>query len=373
MDNDRRVIDESTEFGARVARHMREEIVAWMTTVTPAGSPVPRPVWFVWDGAESVVMYSQPKNRIRNLDTYVLVRGLAGAECNPQPPRKQLAQRRGGLGQALIESGELDEAERSLRTSGYGELMPAGMASNSLLEARGLLQLSRGRAREALEDLTSFGRHNELWGAANPLASRWRSNASFALAMLGEREEARRMAAEDVELARRSGAASGIGISLRALALAEGGDEAVARLREAVAVLEDSPARLEHGRALTDLGAALRRTNRRSAARQALHEGLELAERCKARALVSRARTELRAAGGRSSDPHGSGVEQLTASEQRVAELAAQGLSNPEIAQALFVTRKTVETHLGHVYRKLDISGRGKLVHVLAETAASTS
>ena len=60
---------------------------------------------------------------------------------------------------------------------------------------------------------------------------------------------------------------------------------------------------------------------------------------------------------------------QLTASEQRVAELAAEGLSNPEIAQALFVTRKTVETHLGHVYRKLDIRGRGKLVHALAEQA----
>jgi DNA-binding CsgD family transcriptional regulator len=61
-------------------------------------------------------------------------------------------------------------------------------------------------------------------------------------------------------------------------------------------------------------------------------------------------------------DPHGSG---LTASERRVAELAARGLSNPEIAQALFVTRKTVETHLGHVYRKLDIGGRADLAAVL--------
>ena len=62
------VIDESTEFGARAARHLREEIVVWMTTVTPGGAPVPRPVWFIWDGAESVVMYSQPKLRIRNLE-----------------------------------------------------------------------------------------------------------------------------------------------------------------------------------------------------------------------------------------------------------------------------------------------------------------
>jgi PPOX class probable F420-dependent enzyme len=62
------VIDESTEFGARVARHLREEIVVWMTTVTPAGSPLPRPVWFVWDGAESVVMYSRPGARVRNIE-----------------------------------------------------------------------------------------------------------------------------------------------------------------------------------------------------------------------------------------------------------------------------------------------------------------
>jgi PPOX class probable F420-dependent enzyme len=63
------VIDESTEFGARAARHLREEVVVWLTTVTPGGAPVPRPVWFIWDRAGSVVMYSQPKGRIRNLAT----------------------------------------------------------------------------------------------------------------------------------------------------------------------------------------------------------------------------------------------------------------------------------------------------------------
>ena len=62
-------------------------------------------------------------------------------------------------------------------------------------------------------------------------------------------------------------------------------------------------------------------------------------------------------------------MELLTASERRVAELAAEGRTNPEIAQALYVTRKTVETHLGHVYRKLDISGRGELSRALADDA----
>lgn len=61
------VIDQSTEFGARVARHLREEIVVWLTTVTPTGSPLPSPVWFLWDGAESVLMYSMAGARVRNV------------------------------------------------------------------------------------------------------------------------------------------------------------------------------------------------------------------------------------------------------------------------------------------------------------------
>ncbi|MET0553377.1 MAG: LuxR C-terminal-related transcriptional regulator, partial [Vicinamibacteria bacterium] len=268
--------------------------------------------------------------------------------------------------EALIEQGEVEAAERELRGSGLGDAIPPGMAINDLLEARGLLRLAQGRAREGLDDLREFGRRDELWGGANPIASRWRSRASLALAALGEGDRARGMAREDLERARRWGAASGIGVALRAVALTEGGGASVGRLREAADVLAGSPARLEHARALTDLGAAMRRANRRREARAVLQDGLDLAVRCAAGALAGRARTELRAAGGRVSDPEGTGAEQLTVSERRVAELAAEGQSNPEIAQGLFVTRKTVETHLGHVYRKLGISGRAELGRALA-------
>jgi PPOX class probable F420-dependent enzyme len=61
------VFDEGTDFGARVARHLREEIVVWMTTVTSAGAPLPMPVWFVWDGAELVRMHSRRSARVRNI------------------------------------------------------------------------------------------------------------------------------------------------------------------------------------------------------------------------------------------------------------------------------------------------------------------
>ncbi|MGH3022443.1 MAG: AAA family ATPase [Gaiellaceae bacterium] len=266
--------------------------------------------------------------------------------------------------QALVEAGELEAAERALDASGLGSEIPPGLPNNLLLESRGILRLAQGRAREALDDLTEFGRRDELWGGANPLASRWRSRAALALASLGDAEAARTTAGDDFERAQRWGAASGIGTALHAIALV-GEPVSLERLQEAVEAFERSPARLGHARALVDLGAALRRANRRAESRGALERGLELAERCGAGAPAEHARTELRAAGGQVSDPHGTGVEQLTVSERRVAELAAQGHSNPEIAQALFVTRKTVETHLGRVYRKLGISGRGKLAQAL--------
>jgi DNA-binding CsgD family transcriptional regulator len=269
--------------------------------------------------------------------------------------------------EALIEQGEMEAAEQALRGSGLGEEILPGLATNDLLEARGLLRLAQGRLREGVDDLLEFGRRDEIWGGANPLASRWRSHACLALAAMGDSVGARRMTHDDLERARRWGAANGVGVALRATALVEGDAGSVGRLREAAAVLEGSPARLEYARALTDLGAALRRGNRRAEARGALQDGLDLAERCGARALAERARTELRAAGGRPSQLLGSGVRQLTVSERRVAELAAEGRSNPEIAQILFVTRKTVETHLGHIYHKLGVSGRGQLGRALAE------
>ncbi len=271
----------------------------------------------------------------------------------------------GLLIEALLEEGEIEAAEAALATSGLGDEIPPGMAFNDLLEARGLLRIAQGRTRQGLDDLFEFGRRDELWGGANPLASRWRSRAALAAAALGESDEARAIARDDLDRARSWGAASGIGVALRTAALVEGGS-AVDRLTEAVDVLARSPARLEHARALTDLGAALRRANRRSEARGPLDEALSLARRCGAHALAERAATELRAAGGRSSEPGRGGAEQLTASERRVAELAGEGYSNPEIAQALFVTRKTVETHLGHVYRKLSISGRRELGRALS-------
>jgi tetratricopeptide (TPR) repeat protein len=150
------------------------------------------------------------------------------------------------LVESLIEGGELEAAERALQAHWSDPSIPPGTSSNFLLEARGLLHVAQGRTREGLEDLLEFGRRDEMWGVAHPVASRWRAHAALARAAIGDRSGARRMAHDDLERARRWGAASGIGIALRAVALTDDGADTVALLRDAIGVLEESPARLEH-------------------------------------------------------------------------------------------------------------------------------
>jgi len=133
---------------------------------------------------------------------------------------------------------------------------------------------------------------------------------------------------------------------------------------------------LEHARALADFGAALRRRGRRSNAREPLRRALDLAHRCGATALVDRAHAELIATGARPRRAVVTGLDALTASERRVAQMAAEGLTNRQIAQALFVTEKTIEWHLGQAYRKLEIGSRSELPRVLdaeAEDLESSS
>jgi DNA-binding CsgD family transcriptional regulator len=218
-----------------------------------------------------------------------------------------------------------------------------------------------------LEDVLDAGRRFEAVGGRNPAFVAWRSHAALALLELGERDEARRLAGEELELARTWGAPRTLGAALRVTGLIAGGAEGVALLQEAVEVLVDSPAKLEHAKARTELGAALRRGNRRAQAREHLRRAVELATICRATLLAARAETELLATGARPRRIALSGIESLTPSERRVAELAAEGPTNREIAQALFVTPKTVEVHLSRVYRKLGISSRSQLAAALAE------
>jgi DNA-binding NarL/FixJ family response regulator len=151
-----------------------------------------------------------------------------------------------------------------------------------------------------------------------------------------------------------------------------GGDEGVDALTEAAGVLTRSGARLEHARALCDLGAALRRTNHRREARAPLAESLEIATDCGAEPLAARARDELLAAGARPRRTALRGPDALTASERRVAELAAAGRANREIAAELVVTVRTVEFHLSRAYTKLGVKSRLALAPALERASAAS-
>jgi class 3 adenylate cyclase/DNA-binding CsgD family transcriptional regulator len=275
---------------------------------------------------------------------------------------------------ALVERGEVARARQLLQSDAApaGELesttpLPPRAGPLSLAGARARVRLAEGDHHGALDDLLALGALSEKLEVRNPAIVAWRSQAALVLLGLGRSDEARRYATEELALARQWGAPRALGKSLIAAGLAEGGEDGLMLLREAVAMLEPSQARLEHARALVELGSALRRANRRSDAREPLRRGRELATLCGAEPLADRAETELLATGARPRRIALSGAESLTPSERRVAQMAAEGNTNREIAQALFVTTKTVEVHLSSAYRKLDISSRSQLPRALAE------
>jgi DNA-binding CsgD family transcriptional regulator len=232
-----------------------------------------------------------------------------------------------------------------------------------------VLRAAAGNHEAAIEELRGCALDDPAFGGENPAMIPWRSAAALSLAELGRAEEARKLAADEVRRAESFGAPRAIGIALRAQALVGPPAERAEGLTAALDMLAPSPARLEHARVLVDLGATFRAAGQRTAAREPLSEGLAMAARCGALTLERRARAELAAVGVRPRTTDRLGADSLTPSERRVVELAAEGGTNREIAQTLFVTEKTVETHLGRAFRKLDVSSRRQLPEVLARAA----
>ena len=239
------------------------------------------------------------------------------------------------------------------------------------IHSRAALRVAAGDLRGGLEGFLASGRRELEWGAPNPAITPWRSSAALVLAQLGDDNEARRLATEEVTLARAFGASRCLGVALWAAGMVETGSTRIGLLREAVEVLEDSYGILELARSLIDLGAALRLAGSTAEARTLLGRGHELATTCTATALIERARNELRAAGARPRRTAVSGIDSLTPSERRVAQLAAEGMINREIAQSLFVTEKTVETHLGNTFAKLKVRSRTQLQDAFMKSIAA--
>ena len=276
------------------------------------------------------------------------------------------------LAGTLIELDELDEADAALQAAApKGGTEPPTISWARLLGIRGRLRLAQGRVDEALASSVACGAQLDRHRQPGPATHPWRSDAALALRALDRSQDALDMTKDELDRARVFGESCATGIALRVLGLVEGGRRGIDHLQEAVKVLESSEARLEHGLALYELGAALRRANRRAEAREPLRAALDIAVHLDARRLRNRAEEELRATGARPRRLMLSGLESLTASERRVARLAVEGRTNREIAQSLFVTARTVEGHLTVVYRKLDIHSRDALPAALAAGSPS--
>jgi DNA-binding CsgD family transcriptional regulator len=262
-----------------------------------------------------------------------------------------------------LERGDLVGARRTLEAS-TSELIPGSYDGGLWQQAEIKLLTAERMFEEALEKALAFG--ETIGRMDNPAIHPWRTLAADVLGKLGRRDEGLALAADELERARAWGAPGPTGRALRIMGVLEEGDEGVERLTEAVEILERSPAALERARALCELGTRLRLARQSSEAREPLQRALELATVGGATALADHARTELYATGARPRREALKGAGALTASERRVADLAAAGRTNREIAQELFVTPKTVEVHLSSTYRKLGIDGRRALAEALS-------
>jgi DNA-binding NarL/FixJ family response regulator len=270
---------------------------------------------------------------------------------------------------ALLESGGAAEARAVLDSALNDPEVQRSTQFGLVAWANGHLLVAEHRPEEALQSLLQTGEFLARAGFDQPALIPWRTDAVLAATALGDIERAGLLAGDAIAVARAGGVPRIIAAALRVSARLARGEEAIALLREADGLLAASPPRLERLHVLIELGAALRRANHRAEARGPLQEGARLARSGGAARLAAFAAAELAAAGARP-DRQPSDVEPaLTPSEQRVASLAAEGHSNREIAQMLFVTVKAVEFHLGNTYSKLGIKRRGQLSGQLAGTS----
>ena len=274
------------------------------------------------------------------------------------------------LAEIDIEQGRLDEAALTLHDPAQQTEWDDGPRHAFHLATRGRLHFLRGDPEASLAELLESGRRHGVARGAQP------SGAAVALARRDRcGRGGRRPEGHDP---RRGGGLAGAHVRRPAAARRgpprhrPGGPpgERLERLREAAGCLERSPGALDRARALIDLGTELRRVGKRREARDSLRAGMDLAQRCEASMLEARASEELTAAGARPRRQRLSGSEALTPRERQVAQLAARGVRNRDIAQRLFITPKTVEWHLGNAYRKLELHSRGSLIGALGESEA---
>jgi DNA-binding CsgD family transcriptional regulator len=259
------------------------------------------------------------------------------------------------------EAGAREDIERALACDtddGYLAVWLGG--------ARAFLELSLGNGPAANEALLAFGAAVEEAGSCNQFTAAILPDQIEALVAVGDLERAGVLTAMLDRYASASARASALAAAARCRALlaAAGGDLETAgrELQRALDDLDRVEMPLEQGRTLLLSGQVRRRAKQKRAAREAFTRALEKFEGIGAGLWVARARSELERTGLRHS-----GGDELTPTESRVAELAAQGLTNRRIAETLFLSAKTVEANLARVYLKLGIRSRAELGAAMAQ------
>jgi DNA-binding NarL/FixJ family response regulator len=291
--------------------------------------------------------------------------GLAIASESPELMAAVGGFATGTLANVLLDLGQLEQAEAVLGPDRARLAASSASSARDLLFASARLCTLRGEWSDAASQLEACGQLHERARIVNPALVPWRSELALVRHALGDDEGARALVQDELELAQRFGARRPIGVALRAAGMIEGGASGLQMLDQAADQLAGSPAQLEGIRTAVALGAALRRAGRRVRAREVLRDALDRATRAEAAPLADEAGRELAVLGSRPHSPLLSGVAALTPAERRVAEMAAGGLTNRQIAQALFVTRATVESQLHATYRKLGIGSREQLTRAL--------
>ncbi|MGQ0838811.1 AAA family ATPase [Actinokineospora sp.] len=266
---------------------------------------------------------------------------------------------------ALVPLGEIDRAQAVLDTVEVDQVRDVPWQGHNYLFARGTASAQQGDVERALVHLRQCGASLAEDRIANPLFLPWWAEAVFLLADGHRLREAVPLVELGEELAAGWPVPRARGLGLTTRAVVTEGAAAIDLLTEAVRVLADSGALLDRQRAQFLLGRELLRRGDTRPAREHLRAAVDMAARCGARAAAVGARELLLMAGGRMRQVTGARADVLTGSERRVAGMAAAGSTNREIAEALFVTSRTVEVHLTNAYRKLGIGGRVELAPAL--------
>ncbi|MDH6219227.1 helix-turn-helix transcriptional regulator [Streptomyces pseudovenezuelae] len=266
---------------------------------------------------------------------------------------------------ALVETGRTVEARRLADGFDLREA-PDSWELNRFLYARGVQRAAAGDHAGALHDFLECGRRQTARDVISPVVTPWRSAAAECRLALGDPREALMLAEEELRLAREWGTPRTVGRALRVLGTVTGGRRGLELAEQSVRLLRAAPAATE-----PELVAALLAQGRQltavegARARECLREAAERAERLGALRLRTLAEEALREGGARRPALVRTGSRSLTGSERRIAQLAAQGRTNTEIAGLLHLARRTVETHLTSTYKKLGIRRRGELPQAL--------